>query len=34
VEEVGVRRPANTPVDSLGVGEVGYIITGLKDRRW
>jgi len=31
VEEVGVRRPANTPVDSLGVGEVGYIITGLKD---
>jgi GTP-binding protein LepA len=31
VEEVGVRRPANTPVDSLGVGEVGYVITGLKD---
>ncbi len=31
VEEVGVRRPANTPVDSLGVGEVGYLITGLKD---
>ena len=31
VEEVGVRRPANTPVDTLGVGEVGYLITGLKD---
>jgi len=31
VEEVGVRRPANTPVTSLGVGEVGYLITGLKD---
>jgi len=31
VEEVGVRRPANMPVDALGVGEVGYLITGLKD---
>ena len=31
VEEVGVRRPANQPVDELGVGEVGYLITGLKD---
>ena len=31
VEEVGVRRPANLPVDELGVGEVGYLITGLKD---
>jgi GTP-binding protein LepA len=31
VEEVGVRRPANLPVDSLDVGEVGYLITGLKD---
>ncbi|MDP2181423.1 MAG: translation elongation factor 4 [Actinomycetota bacterium] len=31
VEEVGVRRPANVPVDTLGVGEVGYLITGLKD---
>ncbi|MDI6692857.1 MAG: translation elongation factor 4 [Anaerosomatales bacterium] len=31
IEEVGVRRPANTPVDELGVGEVGYVITGLKD---
>jgi GTP-binding protein LepA len=31
VEEVGVRRPANIPVAALGVGEVGYLITGLKD---
>ncbi|MDZ4655643.1 MAG: translation elongation factor 4 [Coriobacteriia bacterium] len=31
VEEVGVRRPANVPVDELGVGEVGYLITGLKE---
>jgi len=31
VEEVGVRRPANVPVDVLGVGEVGYLVTGLKD---
>ncbi|MDO8986978.1 MAG: translation elongation factor 4, partial [Coriobacteriia bacterium] len=31
VEEVGVRRPANVPVEELGVGEVGYLITGLKD---
>lgn len=31
IEEVGVRRPANLPVDALGPGEVGYIVTGLKD---
>ncbi len=31
VEEVGVRRPANVPVDELSLGEVGYLITGLKD---
>ena len=31
VEEVGVRRPANTPVAELSAGEVGYLITGLKD---
>jgi GTP-binding protein LepA len=31
VEEVGVRRPQEIPVASLGVGEVGYLITGLKD---
>ena len=33
VEEVGVRRPAETPVDELKVGEVGYLVTGLKDPR-
>ncbi len=31
VEEIGVRAPEHTPVDELGVGEVGYLITGLKD---
>ncbi|MCI9627919.1 MAG: elongation factor 4 [Eggerthellaceae bacterium] len=31
VEEVGARRPAETPLDALGVGEVGYLVTGLKD---
>ncbi|MGI6221711.1 MAG: translation elongation factor 4 [Coriobacteriales bacterium] len=31
VEEVGIRRPAETPVGTLGVGEVGYVVTGLKD---
>lgn len=29
--EVGVRTPNNTPVDSLGPGEVGYLIAGVKD---
>ena len=33
IEEVGVRRPAETPVDELKVGEVGYLVTGLKDPR-
>ncbi|WP_072371075.1 translation elongation factor 4 [Thermophilibacter mediterraneus] len=31
VDGVGVRRPAETPVGELGVGEVGYVVTGLKD---
>lgn len=31
VEEVGVRRPQEVSVDTLGVGEVGYLVTGLKD---
>ncbi len=31
VEEVGVRKPAETPVKQLSVGEVGYLVTGLKD---
>ena len=30
-EEVGVRRPVETPLPDLGVGEVGYMVTGLKD---
>ncbi len=29
--EIGVRKPLITPVDELGPGEVGYLITGLKD---
>ena len=32
-DEVGVRLPANTPVDELGPGEVGYLIAGIKDVR-
>jgi GTP-binding protein LepA len=30
-EELGVLSPARVPVDSLTAGEVGYVITGLKD---
>jgi GTP-binding protein LepA len=30
-EELGFFAPTMTPVDSLEAGEVGYIITGLKD---
>jgi GTP-binding protein LepA len=30
-EELGVMSPARVPVDSLTAGEVGYVITGLKD---
>src|SRR5438445_1790414 len=30
-EEIGVRLPAMTPVASLGPGEVGYLIAGIKD---
>ncbi len=30
-DEVGVRRPDPTPVESLGAGEVGYLIAGIKD---
>ncbi|MGI9578943.1 MAG: translation elongation factor 4 [Microthrixaceae bacterium] len=29
--EIGVRTPGNAPVDSLGPGEVGYLIAGIKD---
>ena len=31
VDGVGVKRPAEQPVGELGVGEVGYVVTGLKD---
>ncbi|MEO2479587.1 translation elongation factor 4 [Collinsella aerofaciens] len=31
VDGVGVKRPAETPVDALTVGEVGYVVTGVKD---
>jgi GTP-binding protein LepA len=30
-EELGVMSPAREPVASLGAGEVGYVMTGLKD---
>ncbi len=30
-EEIGVRLPVPTPVASLGPGEVGYLIAGIKD---
>ena len=31
VEEIGVRLPAPSEVQSLGPGEVGYLIAGIKD---
>lgn len=31
VDGVGVKRPAETPVERLDIGEVGFVITGLKD---
>ncbi len=31
VDGVGVRRPVEQPLDKLGVGEVGFVVTGLKD---
>jgi GTP-binding protein LepA len=30
-EELGVLSPARLPIDALAAGEVGYVITGLKD---
>ena len=30
-EEVGVKRPLEQPLPELLVGEVGYVVTGLKD---
>ncbi len=32
-DEIGVRTPNNEPVKSLGPGEVGYLIAGIKDVR-
>ncbi len=32
-DEVGVRRPDHTPIASLGPGETGYLIAGIKDVR-
>ncbi|MCP3990005.1 MAG: elongation factor 4 [Actinomycetia bacterium] len=32
-DEIGARTPSNSPVDSLGPGEVGYLIAGIKDVR-
>ncbi|MGI9596119.1 MAG: translation elongation factor 4, partial [Acidimicrobiales bacterium] len=32
-DEIGVRAPDNLPVESLGPGEVGYLIAGIKDVR-
>jgi len=31
VDGVGCKRPAEVPLDVLGVGEVGFVVTGLKD---
>ena len=31
VDGVGVKRPAEVLVDGLSVGEVGFVVTGLKD---
>jgi len=29
--EVGIFAPDNTPVETLGAGEIGYIVTGIKE---
>jgi GTP-binding protein LepA len=31
IDDIGFFTPAMTPVDSLSAGEVGYLITGIKD---
>ncbi len=31
IEEIGVRTPVTVPVGELGPGEVGYLISGIKD---
>src|SRR6201999_852004 len=30
-QEIGFMSPTMRPVESLGAGEVGYVLTGLKD---
>ncbi len=32
-DEIGARTPENSPLESLGPGEVGYLIAGIKDVR-
>jgi GTP-binding protein LepA len=31
IDEIGFFRPRMTPAEGMGAGEVGYVITGLKD---
>lgn len=31
LDDIGFFRPVMTPVDRIGTGEVGYVITGIKD---
>ena len=31
IEEIGIRTPDMIPVETLGPGEVGYIVAGIKD---
>ncbi len=31
IDDIGIFKPGMTPVDGLKAGEVGYVITGLKD---
>jgi GTP-binding protein LepA len=31
IEEIGLRSPKNTPVKTLGPGEVGYLIANIRD---
>ena len=31
IEEIGLRTPVPVPVETLGPGEVGYLIAGIKD---
>ncbi|RJQ51763.1 MAG: elongation factor 4 [Actinobacteria bacterium] len=33
IEELGVMRPSFEPTEELSAGEVGYVITGVKDAR-